>query len=51
MKRARPRRLFYRSGFTRAELDQLVREVGVGPLAAALVRWTARRSAESTPAE
>jgi hypothetical protein len=49
MKRAKPRRLFYRSGFTPTELDQLVVEVGVGALAAALARWTSRRSA--TPAE
>jgi hypothetical protein len=49
MKRAKPRRLLYRQGYTPAELDQLVAEVGPEPLAAALVRWTALRSA--SPAE
>jgi hypothetical protein len=49
MKRAKPRRLLYRQGYTSAELDQLVAEIGSEPLAAALVRWTALRS--TTPVE
>jgi len=49
VKHAKPRRLLYRQGYTPAELDQLVAEVGPEPLVAALVRWTALRSA--SPAE
>ena len=49
MKRAKPHRLLYRQGFTPAELDQLIAEIGPEPLAAALDR--ALRSAASTPAE
>jgi hypothetical protein len=49
MRRSKPRRLFYRTGFTTDELDRLIMEVGPEALAAAIVRWTSRRSA--TPAE
>jgi hypothetical protein len=45
MKRSKPRRLLYRQGYTPAELDQLVAEVGPEPLVAALDRWAALRSA------
>jgi hypothetical protein len=49
-RRFKPRRLFYRTGYTPVELDQLVAEIGPDPLAAALDRWMAAlRSA--TPAE
>jgi hypothetical protein len=53
MKRAKPRRLFYRAGYTRAELDQLITEIGHEPLLAALDRWAARYSDwdPSIPAE
>jgi hypothetical protein len=53
MKRARPRRLIYRQGYTPAELDQLVAEIGREPLLAALDRSIARYSDwdQSTPAE
>jgi hypothetical protein len=47
-RRSKPCRLLYRLGYTRAELDQLVAEIGPEPLAAALDRWAALRSA---PAE
>ena len=47
MKRAKPHRLLYRAGYTPAELDQLIAEIGPEPLAAALVRWTALRSTAS----
>ena len=48
MKRAKPRRLLYRQGYTSAELDQLVAEIGPEPLVAALDRWAAPRSTAST---
>jgi hypothetical protein len=51
MKRAKPHRLLYRAGYTPAELDQLIAEIGPEPLAAALDRWAAVRSAKSIPAE
>jgi hypothetical protein len=52
MKRFKPRRLFYRQGYTSAELDQLITEIGPETLVAALDRWMAAlRSAASTPAE
>ena len=43
-KRSRPRRLFYRTGFTPDELDQLIAEIGPAPLVAALDRLAAIRS-------
>jgi hypothetical protein len=48
-RRSKPRRLFYRQGYTRVELDRLIAEIGHAPLLAALDR--ALRSATSTPAE
>ena len=53
MKRSGPRRLLYRRGFTPAELDQRIAEIGHEPLLAALDRWTARYSDwdQLTPAE
>ena len=53
MKRSKPRRLLYRTGYTPAELDQLVAEIGHQPLLAALDRWAVRYSDwdQSTPAE
>ena len=53
MKRSKPHRLLYRQGYTPAELDQLVAEIGCNPLFATLGRWTARHSDwdQSTPAE
>ena len=36
MKRSKSRRLLYRQGYTPAELDQLVAEIGPEPLTAAL---------------
>jgi hypothetical protein len=51
MKRSKPRRLLYRTGFTPAELDQLIAEIGPDPLVAALDRWAVLRSTKSIPAE
>jgi hypothetical protein len=52
-RRSKPRRLFYRRGYTPAELDQLIAEIGHQPLWAALDRWVARYSDwdQSTPTE
>jgi hypothetical protein len=47
MKRSKSRRLLYRQGYTPAELDQLVAEIGPEPLTAALDRWAALRSASA----
>jgi hypothetical protein len=49
MTRSKPRRLLYRRGFTPAELDRLVAEIGHQPLLAALDRWVARYSAWDQP--
>jgi hypothetical protein len=51
MTRAKPRRLLYRQGYTPAELDQLIAEIGAKPLFAALDRWLVHRLAESASAK